>query len=132
MRFVTGQVAAAINEALDRMKPAELRVASGEAKGKIAYNYYAPGLDDRRVNVLQMRALDGQPIGTLINYAIHPEVIGSSQGILSPDLVGPLLREHREDRRRDGLVHERSARGHGDDRQPQPRSASRRSPCLLE
>jgi hypothetical protein len=26
----------------------------------------------------------------LVNYAIHPEVIGSSQGILSPDLCGPL------------------------------------------
>lgn len=90
MRFVTEQVAAAINEALDRMKPAELRVASGEAKGKIAYNYYAPDLYDRRVNVLQVRALDGQPIGTLVNYAIHPEVIGSGQGILSPDVVGPL------------------------------------------
>jgi hypothetical protein len=90
MQFVTEQVAGAINEALDRMKPAELRVASGEAKGKIAYNYYAPDLYDRRVNVLQVRALDGQTIGTLINYAIHPEVIGSGQGILSPDLVGPL------------------------------------------
>ncbi len=90
MQFVSEQVAAAINEALDRMKPAELRVASGEAKGKIAYNYYAPDLYDRRVSVLQVRALDGQPIGTLVNYAIHPEVIGSGQGILSPDLVGPL------------------------------------------
>src|SRR5690606_27307708 len=29
-------------------------------------------------------------IGTLVNYAIHPEVIGSKQGILSPDLCGPL------------------------------------------
>ena len=25
-----------------------------------------------------------------MNYAIHPEVMGSDQGILSPDLVGPL------------------------------------------
>jgi hypothetical protein len=90
MQFVSEQVAGAINEALDRMKPAELRVASGEAKGKIAYNYYAPDLYDRRVSVLQVRGLDGQPIGTLVNYAIHPEVIGSGQGILSPDLVGPL------------------------------------------
>src|SRR4030095_5537934 len=90
MKFVTEQVAAAINQALDRLKPAELRVASGEAKGKIAYNYYAPDLFDRRVSVLQVRGLDGQAIGTLVNYAIHPEVLGSAQGILSPDLVGPL------------------------------------------
>jgi hypothetical protein len=90
MKFVTEQVAAAINEALDHMQPAELRVASGEAKGKIAYNYYAPDLYDRRAGVMQVRALDGKPIGTLVNYAIHPEVMGSEQGILSPDLVGPL------------------------------------------
>jgi len=90
MQFVSEQVAAAINEALDQLRPAELRVASGEAKGKIAYNYYAPDLYDRRAGVLQVRGLDGKPIGTLVNYAIHPEVMGSEQGILSPDLVGPL------------------------------------------
>jgi hypothetical protein len=90
MQFVSEQVAAAINEALDRLRPAELRVASGEAKGKIAYNYYAPDLYDRRASVLQVRGLDGKPIGTLVNYAIHPEVMGSEQGILSPDLVGPM------------------------------------------
>lgn len=90
MKFVTEQVAAAINQALDRLKPAELRVASGETKGKIAYNYYAPDLFDRRASVLQVRGLDGQAIGTLVNFAIHPEVLGNAQGILSPDLVGPL------------------------------------------
>jgi len=40
--------------------------------------------------VLQVRGLDGKPIGTLVNFAIHPEVLGSDLGILSPDLVGPL------------------------------------------
>jgi hypothetical protein len=90
MQFVAEQVAAAINEALDKMQPAELRVASGEVKGKIAYNYYAPDLYDRRAGVLQVRALDGQPVATLVNFAIHPEVLGSGQGILSPDLCGPL------------------------------------------
>jgi hypothetical protein len=90
MRFVSEQVAEAINEAIDKLQPAELRTGSGEAKGKIAYNYYAPDLYDRRAAVLQVRATNGEPIGTLVNYAIHPEVLGSSQGILSPDLVGPL------------------------------------------
>ena len=40
--------------------------------------------------MLQTSTLEGKPIATLVNYAIHPEVIGSSRGILSPDLVGPL------------------------------------------
>jgi hypothetical protein len=90
MEFVGQQVGAAINEALDSLQPAELRTASGEARGKIAYNYYAPDLYDRAATVLQVRSTNGQPIGTLVNYAIHPEVMGNAQGILSPDLVGPL------------------------------------------
>ena len=40
--FVCRQTAAAINEAFDRLRPAWLKVATGEARGKIAYNYYAP------------------------------------------------------------------------------------------
>jgi hypothetical protein len=90
MDFVAQQTAAAINEALDRLEPAQLRIATGEAKGKIAYNYYAPDLYDRAAGVLQVRATGGRPIATLVNYAIHPEVLGNAQGILSPDLVGPL------------------------------------------
>jgi hypothetical protein len=66
----------------------------GKAEGKISYNYYAPQLYDPRCSVIQAIATTGkkkgQPIVTLVNYAIHPEVIGNSQGILSPDLVGPL------------------------------------------
>jgi len=90
MQFVAEQVAAAVNEAFDRLKPAELRVASGAAQGRIAYNYYAPDLYDRRAGVLQARGRDGQTIATLVNYAVHPEVMGSKEGIVSPDLVGPL------------------------------------------
>lgn len=87
---VVTQVAAALNEAFDRLELSELRVATGEAKGKIAYNYYAPDLYDRRVNVMSLRTKAGKGIATLVNYAVHPEVIGNSRGILSPDLVGPL------------------------------------------
>jgi len=90
MDFVAKQAAGAINDALDKMQPAELRVASGNAEGKIAYNYYAPDLYDRRAAVLQVRGTDGKTIGTLVNYAVHPEVLGSGLGIVSPDLVGPL------------------------------------------
>src|SRR5262249_17752405 len=32
----------------------------------------------------------GETLCTLVNYAIHPEVLGPNAGILSPDLVGPL------------------------------------------
>ena len=88
--FVVKKTAAAINEAIDHLQPASLRVATGEAKGKIAYNYYAPQLFDPRMDVIQAIDADGKNIVTLVNYAIHPEVLGNAVGILSPDLVGPL------------------------------------------
>ncbi|MEP6756873.1 MAG: hypothetical protein ABJA67_15320 [Chthonomonadales bacterium] len=82
--------AEAINEAIDKAKPAHLKINTDEAKGKIAYNYYAPDLIDRRMTVIQAIGMEGKAIATLINYAIHPEVLGNSVGILSPDLIGPL------------------------------------------
>jgi hypothetical protein len=90
MDQVCGKAAEAIQEALSNLQPASIRVATGEARGKIAYNYYAPDLYDRRMNVIQALDLLGKPIATLVNYAIHPEVLGTGAGFLSPDLVGPL------------------------------------------
>jgi hypothetical protein len=90
---VVGEVAAALNEAIDRLVGAELRVAVGEAQGKIAYNYYAPDLYDRQLSALEVRRASGEPIATLVNYAIHPEVLGNRAGVVSPDLVGPLCDE---------------------------------------
>ncbi|MBX3440932.1 MAG: hypothetical protein KF774_00900 [Planctomyces sp.] len=87
---VCGRVAEALNAAYDALQPASLRSATGEAQGKIAYNFYAPDLYDRRMSVLQAVPADGPPIVTLVNYAVHPEVLGNSVGILSPDLTGPL------------------------------------------
>jgi len=87
---VVEQTAEAINEAVRTLRPAALKIATGEAKGAIAYNYYAPDLYDPRVNVLQIQGVDNKPLATLVNYAIHPEVLGSDQGICSPDLIGPL------------------------------------------
>lgn len=90
MQLVCDRAAEAVNAATDALAPASLRVATGEAQGKIAYNYYAPDLYDRRMSVIQLVSSGGKPIATLVNYAIHPEVLGSDVGIVSPDLVGPL------------------------------------------
>lgn len=88
------QIADAVNEATKNLAPASIKVAVGEAKGKIAYNYYADQLYDPRCGVIQaISEADnsrGKVIATLVNYAVHPEVIGSGRGILSPDLCGPL------------------------------------------
>src|SRR5256885_13881126 len=96
--FVCNRIADAINEALGKLRPASLKIATGEAKGKIAFNYYAEQLYDPRCHVIQAICADGKPFATLVNYAVHPEVLGSDAGILSPDLVGPLYdRIHEKD-----------------------------------
>lgn len=84
------QIADAVNEATGKLEQADLKVAVAEAKGKIAYNYYAPRLYDPRCGVIQAISKEGKTIATLVNYATHPEIIGSNRGILSPDMCGPL------------------------------------------
>lgn len=90
LALVCARMTEAINEAVAKLQPAKLKIATGEAKGKIAFNYYADQLYDPRCNVIQALDSAGKPIATLVNYAIHPEVLGSDLGICSPDLIGPL------------------------------------------
>jgi hypothetical protein len=94
--LVCRRIAEAVNEALDHLQPATLKIATGEAKGRIAFNYYAEQLYDPRCHVIQAIGANGKPFATLVNYAIHPEVLGPDAGILSPDLVGPLYDRIRE------------------------------------
>lgn len=95
---VCNKLAEAINEAVAHLEPAGVKIATGEARGQIAYNYYAEQLYDPRCDVVQVLNAGGQPLATLINYACHPEVIGPGRGIMCPDFVGPLydrIEEHR-------------------------------------
>ncbi|MCR9291480.1 MAG: hypothetical protein NXI32_02095 [bacterium] len=88
--FVCRQATQALREAVANLQPAKLKIATDVAQGKLAYNYYAPDLYDRRMSVIQAVNGRGQAILTLVNYAVHPEVLGAATGALSPDLVGPL------------------------------------------
>lgn len=90
MQSVCEKAAEAVNEAIDKLQPAKLKTAVDKAAEGIAYNYYAPQLYDRRMGVMQTVGADGKVIGTLVNYAIHPEVLGSDVGIISPDCIGPM------------------------------------------
>lgn len=90
LKGVCAKLADAINEAIDKLQPASVKIATGKARGKIAYNYYAEQLYDPRCHVIQALDVKGKPFVTLVNYACHPEIIGPDQGILSPDFVGPL------------------------------------------
>ncbi len=85
--FLTAQ---ALQEAVDTLAPATLKIGTSEAKGRIAFNCYADELYDPRCSVIQALSHNDRVIGTLVNYAIHPEVLGPKQDVVSPDLIGPM------------------------------------------
>ena len=93
---VVAKLADAINQTVAELEPASVKIATGDARGKIAYNYYAEQLYDPRCDVIQILNRQFRPFATLVNYACHPEVIGPDQGILCPDFVGPLYDRIRE------------------------------------
>lgn len=94
LNWCVNQLADAVNEAILKLEPAVLKIAVGVAKGKIAYNYYAEKLYDPRCGVIQAIATTGankgKTLATLVNYAIHPEILGTGSKTMSPDLCGPL------------------------------------------
>jgi len=100
---VCNKLADAINETVQKLRPASVKIATGNARGKIAYNYYAEQLYDPRCDVIQILDKRHKPFATLINYACHPEVIGSDQGILCPDFVGPLYDRIKEKTKGTGI-----------------------------
>jgi hypothetical protein len=86
---VCNGMAEAINEASANTQPASVKINTGEAADGIAWNAYAPRLYDPRCHVIQVLDADGKPVSTLVNFAIHPEVLSTRSKILSPDLCGP-------------------------------------------
>jgi hypothetical protein len=92
--WCVNQISDAVNDAVKNLEPAKLKTAVDKANGKIAYNYYAEKLYDPRCGVIQAVGTSGKnrdkAIFTLVNYAIHPEILGTGRKTLSPDLCGPL------------------------------------------
>lgn len=99
---VRAATAAAVAEALANAAPAQLRRGGGRLPPQgLVKNSNRPECFDRRVVVLHAQALDdGRPLGTLLHFACHPEVLPRRSTALSADFVGSLCDEWR-------------ARGHG-------------------
>ena len=132
LETVCARMIEAIHEAVSNLQPAKLKIATGKAKGKIAYNYYAPQLYDPRCHVIQALDASGKPLATLVNYAIHPEVLGNSVGICSPDLIVPLYDRIAAKGGGTGIFMNSAQGGMvtADNRQPEGKDARTREECL--
>lgn len=77
--------------AIARLEPARLRWGEVEAPLLgVSKNRREPGLIDRRVTCLGFDRPDGSSLATLVHFACHPETLGSSNTVLSPDFPGAL------------------------------------------
>jgi len=80
------KVADAIEEAAKNLQPAVLRVASAEGVTGVSRNTRVAEILDTSVAVLQLRsASDNKTIATVVNYAVHPELMNSRS--LTSDIV---------------------------------------------
>ena len=131
LELVCGRMTEALHEAATNLQPVRLKIATGEAQGKIAYNYYAEQLYDPRCHVIQAVDASGKAIATLVNYAIHPEVLGSGAGVCSPDLVGPLYERLAEEGGGTGIFMNSAQGGMvtADNRQPEGKEARSWEEC---
>lgn len=72
-----------------------VRDDDGAGKARIARNRRAGRQKsdeeqlDKDVELVVLRELDGKPIATLLNYAVHPTILGTPNRYFSSDLVGP-------------------------------------------
>lgn len=74
MTFLTSRVADCVHQALSAMKPASLKFASGVEVTGVSRNDRVPAILDTELCAMQAIDSDGKPIGTLINFACHPEI----------------------------------------------------------
>ncbi len=91
-QYVVDQTTAAAREALSRLQPARVtlaRIARPELDSFIHDNR-PPEVHDAEVIALSAATMDGKPIATLVNWANHPETVGSKNTLITADYVGYL------------------------------------------
>jgi len=70
------RVAEAIEEAAKNLQPAIMKVATADGVSRVSRNVRVERILDTSIAVLQMRhAGDGKTIATVVNYAVHPELM---------------------------------------------------------
>ena len=99
-RFVIEQTAAAAVEAVGHLQPATVALAKthpGELDTFIHDNR-PPDVHDAELVLLSVAAADGKPIATLVNWANHPETLGSRNTQITADYSAALYKKLEEQR----------------------------------
>ena len=102
-RMLPYWVAGAAVAALTRLEP--VRVAAGTGRSDIGVNRDLPqpdgrivvgcnpeGFRDPEVGVIRVDSVQGRTLGSIVNYACHPTVLGPGNQLISPDYPGSVRR----------------------------------------
>lgn len=103
LEFLTEALAGVVSTAHDRLQPAHIGSARGEAPlgvnrreklpdGQVIIGENPEGAIDRTIDVIRIDDLSGKTIATLGSAAVHTIVLGPKTTALSPDFIGPARR----------------------------------------
>jgi len=95
------RIARAVRRAASALVPVELAWSQAEADiavnrrekqpdGEVVIGVNAEGPIDRSVGVLSVRAADGAPLATVVNFACHGTVLGPGNLLVSADWIGAM------------------------------------------
>jgi len=93
MGWLREQVARCVVEALDRMEPANLVFAKDDRKelAALQLDTRSPHVKDHTLHIMQaVSRKTGKTIGVLVNWANHPEVLGSQNREITADFCWAL------------------------------------------
>ena len=99
MAWVREQIADCVAEAVPRLEPAWLIIARDDRAelANLQSDSRLPPVKDHTLHVLQaVSQKTGKTIGALVNWANHPEVLGSRNQLLSADYCDALYRHVEE------------------------------------
>ncbi len=96
LQLVVGQGALSIREAVERLEPAELVVASARAGEGFVRDTTQPEIIDPYVGIIQARRPGGEALATLASIANHPEAAVAGNTLVSSDYPH-FLRENLEE-----------------------------------
>jgi hypothetical protein len=103
-RFVVEQTAAAALEAIGNLRPATIVLAKTHPPelDTFIHDDRPPDVHDAELILLAATGTDGKPIATLVNWANHPETLGSRNTQITADYPAALYQ--RLEARRGGLA----------------------------
>ena len=99
VRLLPDLAAGAAVQAVQSQQPVRVEAGCGHSDigvnrdqllpdGRIITGCNPDGFCDRDVGVIRFDSLDGEPVGSIVNYACHPTVLGPGNTLVSPDYPG--------------------------------------------